>query len=142
LIGLFLVVVVSDLWGQQTGRRVLPLAVMMGIGFFIYSMAGKGDFLAFIIYQGVVMVFALGGYSWLAVRRLLEGADLVALGIFLTLLAAGIQATRALSFTFIWVFDHNGIYHLVQILAIVILVSGVRKGLQPQRCCHPLISES
>ncbi len=66
---------------------------------------------------------------WVAYRGHLEGAWLMAVGIFVTIIAAGVQAGNAFSFTFIWSFDHNGVYHLLQMVGIVFLVAGLRKSL-------------
>jgi len=43
--------------------------------------------------------------------------------------AAAIQATQAASFTFIWPFDHNGVFHLVQMVALVVLCAGLQSSL-------------
>ncbi|MDJ0809258.1 MAG: hypothetical protein QNJ01_04110, partial [Desulfobacterales bacterium] len=63
-------------------------------------------------------------------RGRLKGAWLMAGGILATIVAAGVQAGRLLAFTFIWPFDHNGVYHLIQMAGIVLIVAGLRRGLQ------------
>lgn len=129
LVGLFLVATITDLWGKSPARKVLPFAVLMGIGFYLYISFGSGRFLMFIIYQMVIMLFALGGYMQLAASRKMKGAWLISAGIFITLFAAWVQGSKAMSFTLIWAFDHNGVYHLLEILAVLILLAGVRKSL-------------
>jgi hypothetical protein len=132
LVALFMVAVVYDIFGEATARRTLPIMVVVAVGFFGITLFWPDSFLIFIIYEAVVMLFALGGYTWMAYRRHLEGAWLMVAGIFVTLIAGGVQAGNDLSFTFIWSFDHNGIYHLLQMVGIALLVAGLRKPLLSQ----------
>ena len=115
--------------GRLSARRILPIMVFIGVGFFGITLVWPDSFLVFIVYAAVVMLFALGGYTWVAYRRHLEGAWLMVAGILVTVIAGGVQASNVLSFTFIWSFDHNGIYHLIQMVGIVLLVTGLRKAL-------------
>ena len=82
------------------------------------------------IYASLALFFALsGGYIWLAFKGRLGGSWIMILGIFITIIAGVIQASKTLSFTLIWSFDHNGVYHLIQMVGIVLLVAGLRKAL-------------
>ncbi len=130
LVALFVVAVVYDIWGRAMARRVLPAMVLVGAIFLGVTLIWPGSFLVFIVYETVAMLFALGGYTWLARRGRLEGAWLMAGGIFTTIVAAGVQAGKLISFTFIWPFDHNGVYHLIQTAGIVLILAGLRRGLQ------------
>lgn len=129
LVAVFIVAVVYDIWGEAKARRILPIMVATGVGFFGITLIWPDSFLVFIIYEAVAMLFALGGYIWLAYRGRLVGAWLIAAGIFTTIIAAGVQASKAVTFTFYWSFDHNGIYHLIQMVGIVLLVAGLWKAL-------------
>ncbi len=132
LVALFVVAVVYDIWGEVKARRILPIMVATGVGFFGVTLIWPDSFLVFIIYEAVAMLFALGGYIWLAYHNRLAGAWLMVAGIFLTIVAAGVQASDAvISFTPNLSFDHNGIYHLIQMVGIVLLVAGLRKALLP-----------
>ena len=75
------------------------------------------------------MIFALAVYLWLAVRKSLKGARLMAAGIMITILASVIQAGRAAFITLIWEFDHNGLFHLTQMIGLTVLFFGLRAGL-------------
>ena len=129
LVALFVVAVVYDVWGETIARRVLPIMVVIGFGFLGVTLIWPHSFLVFILYETVAMLFALGGYTWLAWRGRLAGAWLMVGGILTTILAAGVQAGKLFSFTLIWSFDHNGVYHLVQMVGIVLLLSGLKKAL-------------
>jgi len=129
LVAIFMVAAVYDLWGEVAARRTLPIMAAIGFGFFCITYFWTDSFLIFIVYEAVAMIFALGAYLWLAYKKRLVGAWLVAAGIFVTILAAVAQASNVISFTFIWSFDHNGVYHLLQMPGVILLVTGLRKGL-------------
>lgn len=128
LVALFIVGVVYDIWGLAVARRLLPIMLIVGVGFFGVTLLWPDSFLVFILYQAIAMLFALGGYLWLAGRGHLDGAWLMVAGILVTIIAGGVQAS-AVSFTLIWQFDHNGVYHLIQMVGVVLLVAGLREGL-------------
>jgi len=124
LVALFVVAVVYDVFGALNARRVLLPMIIVALGFVLYVAIVSTSFLPFIIYEVAAMVFALSGYVYLGVRGF-TGANWFSFGILLTIIAAGIQATKALSFTLIWPFDHNSVYHLLQIVALLLLLKAV-----------------
>jgi hypothetical protein len=131
LVALFVVAASYDWLGHQSARRVLVAMVPIAIGFFAVTQLLRGSFLVFVVYEAVAMLVALSIYVVLAVRRRLPGAGLMALAIVLNIVAAGIQATGSVRLTLIWPFDHNGVFHIVQMIAVVVLLFGLRKSLQP-----------
>ena len=76
------------------------------------------------------MAAALTIYVALSTSGRLPGARLMAAGISLSIAAAAVQAS-ALRLHLIVPLDHNGLFHLVQMIATVVLAGGVRAGLQP-----------
>lgn len=129
-VALFVVAALHDWHGAATARRYLIPMVLVGCAFFALTRVVEGTFLVFVVYEGAAMVLALGIYLRLARTMELRGAGVIALGIALNLIAAGIQATGAVTLTVIWPFDHNGVFHLVQMLAVLVLVAGVRRGFE------------
>ncbi|MFN3374046.1 MAG: DUF6962 family protein [Chloroflexus sp.] len=129
IIALFTTAAVSDRWGERTGQRVLPALALAAPGFAWLSRRVRRGFLAFIIYELVAMVSALAIYADLARRRQLPGADRIMLGILVTIAAAGIQTSSLEVVIGEIPFDHNGLFHLVQLAALPLLVEGVRKSL-------------
>ena len=125
-VSLFAVGVVYDLWGFEISRATLPVMLMVGLGFFLMTRLYPGIFFLFIVYEAVVLVFALGAYVHLTVQAALPGACLMTAGIFVSIVAAGCQAKKSLAWTFIWQFDHNGIYHLIQVVGLILLITGLR----------------
>jgi hypothetical protein len=128
-VSLFVVGVVYDLWGHTTARRLLPIMLVIGVGFYAITRIIPGTFLVFIVYEALALLFALGAYGWLAIQKRLQGAGLMAAGILVSIIAAGIQASEAVSVTFIWEFNHNGIFHLLQLVGFLLLLAGLRSAL-------------
>ncbi len=125
-VAVFVVAVVYDAWGWSVARRVLWPMLAIGVGFYGLTRLIPGTFRVFIGYEAVAMLFALLVYGWLAYRRRLPGAGWMALGILTTIIAAVVQATETLALTFIWPFDYNGLYHLIQMAGILLLLAGLR----------------
>lgn len=126
-VALFVVGAVGDWQGEAAGRRLFPWGVAAGIGFFAASQWLGGAFLLFVIYEGAAMLLALGIYLGVACRGE-RWAWWTAAGLGLTLVAAAVQAT-SLRVTLGVPFDHNGLFHLVQMPATLLVAAGVRTGL-------------
>jgi hypothetical protein len=128
VVALFVVAAVYDWRGRDTARSALPIMLVVALLFYAITRLASGTFLVFVLYEAAAMLFALAIYVALAVRRSLAGAGWIAAGIGLNIVAAAIQASGAVSVTIIWPFDHNGVFHLVQIVAIVVLMRGLAKS--------------
>jgi len=51
----------------------------------------------------------------------------MAAALAVSLTAGAIQASELGSVRLFWEFDHNGLFHLVQLLGLVLLVAGLRR---------------
>ena len=127
-IGMLLTAATYDGWGAAAAQQVLPWAVLSGILFFAVTELLGGPFLLFIGYEGLAALVALAIYVGLWVGGELAGASTIVIGIAFSLLAAAIQASRV-SLRVGVRFDHNGLFHLTQMVGITILVDGVRTSL-------------
>lgn len=125
-VSLFVVGVVYDLWGFEVSLTTLPILLTAGLGFYLATLIYPGAFFLFIVYEVVALVSALGAYIFIAIHKDLSGAWLMATGILASIIAAGFQANKSVFLTFIWQFDHNGIYHLVQVVGLIFLLMGLR----------------
>jgi len=128
-VSIFVIGVIYDLWGLAHSRKMLPWMMVTAAGFYLITRLYAGIFFAFIVYEALALLFALVAYSWLALKGQLEGAVLIALGILISILAAGIQANKKVFVKLIVEFDHNGIFHIVQIIGMLFLLAGLRKSL-------------
>ena len=131
LVALFMVGAIHDWRGQPSARRFLPWAVAAGMVFFLLSQFLGGAFVIFVAYEATALLGALAIYSYLAAARRLKSAGLVALGVLLNLAAAGVQVSHA-SIHFIVPLDHNGLFHIVQMLAAATLGLGLQQGMRPR----------
>ncbi|NQV01941.1 MAG: hypothetical protein HQ542_04810, partial [Bacteroidia bacterium] len=129
-VSMFVVGVINDATHGSLPKVVLPVMIVTGSGFFLITLLFPGTFLVFILYEAVAMLFSLVVYIILGFRNQIRGAWLMALGILITIIAAAIQATESISLTCIWDFDHNGLFHLVQIVGLVVLFTGLRFDLR------------
>jgi len=137
VVALFLAGAVLDCFGEGVARRLIPVAVLVGAAFFVVTQLGDAGFLLFVIYEAAAMLLALGLYLALAIRRRLAGSGLMAAAILLNLGAAAVQASD-LSLRVILPFDHNGLFHLLQMVAIAVLSVGLRRGFGTgNRPLHP-----
>ncbi|GAA4837034.1 DUF6962 family protein [Algivirga pacifica] len=130
--------VLGVLWDFQGGylkewqdRGLLAI----GGAFYLITVLFSGVFLLFLAYAATAMLFAGVVYFMLYLRKEVKGALWVSVGIALTLVAFGVQASKAISFHLIWDFDHNGVFHLIQLLAVTLLYIGVQKGMRLEKEC-------
>jgi hypothetical protein len=120
--------VVLDAFGASAAGRVLPVLLLSGLLIYAVSRAFAGLFIVFIAYQALVLILALGVYAGLAVQAVLAGAGWMAAGAAVSLAAAAAQAARSLRVRLIWEFDHNGIFHLLQVGGVILFGMGASQG--------------
>ncbi len=125
---------VRDLWGERASRRTAPVMAIVAL-LFVLAARVSGRFIVFIGYEALFVGFALVGYGYLAVTRRLAGAGLVWAGLLVSLMAAVVQTTDA-QVTMIWTFDHNGLFHLLQVPGLILIVLGVGAALRADRAGH------
>ena len=130
LVALFLVGAFFDWRGRVVARRLVPWSIGLGAIFFGLTEIFNGAFIIFVLYEAAAMASALAIYSFLAATHRLNGAGVVAAAILLNLAAAGVQAS-SVSFELFVPFDHNGVFHLVQMVGIATLGLGLRMGMKP-----------
>ena len=115
---------IGDWRGDAPARRALPFLLALAFGFYLLTRLSGGRFLVFVIFEAAALFFALAVYARLAFQGK-GGASLVVMGLVLSL-AGGLLQASSLSVRAIWEFNHNGLYHLVQLVGVVFLVAGLR----------------
>ena len=81
-----------------------------------------------IVFEGAALAVALAAYAQLAADGALDGAGLMAAGDLVSMAAAGVQTVKRLRFKWVWEFDHNGIFHLLQTAGLMLLCQGISEG--------------
>lgn len=142
VVALFVVAAVYDGIGPGAAKRLLFPALVLGAAFYLVTLLFPGTFLVFVLYEAVAMVAALALYLALALRGTGTWAWLMVLGIALNVAAAALQASGAVRLTIVVPFDHNGVFHLVQMAAILALVAGVGGGQRSRAAGHSTETES
>lgn len=129
-VSLFVVGAVASWRGAAAARRVLLPMLGVALLFYLATRLSGGSFLVFVIFQAAALLFAFAVYLGLRARGMV-GAGLVAAGLAVTLAAGAVQAAESLSLTLVWEFDHNGVYHLVQLAGLFLLARGLILMLRP-----------
>lgn len=127
-VGLFVAGAILDWRGPGLARRAVPWAVLAALTFSLVTPLLGGSFLLFIGYEAMAMSSALLIYLNIFRHGRQNGSGRIALAILLSMLAAAVQASD-LAVTFLVPLDHNGLFHLLQIVAIMLLGNGLRAGL-------------
>ncbi len=117
---------IADWRGYPAGRKALPLFLLLALGFYLGTRATGGKFIVFVTFQALAILLLLGVYGrlWMAERR--RGSGWMFAGFVISLVAGVAQAMKHIELHAIWTFDHNGIYHLVQMAGVVCLLAGLR----------------
>jgi len=122
---LFVVGAVRDWRGKAAARRVLGPMLAVAVVFYFVTRLTRGSFLAFVIYEAAALGFSLAVYLGLAGQSR-AGAALMAAALAVSLAAGAVQAADLGVVRLVWDFDHNGVFHLVQLVGLGLLVAGLR----------------
>ena len=132
LVALVALAAVAHFGHENLSRRLLPASIGLAFVFFIVTQLWSDSFLLFVAYEAVMMLCALGLYVaclWCPNRQ--RGAGSLAIGVFLTLIAAAVDTQSTLRIQFIWDFDNHGIFHLIQMLGLLIIATGLSRSRVP-----------
>ncbi|MFH1020875.1 MAG: hypothetical protein V1782_09760 [Pseudomonadota bacterium] len=128
LVVLFIVGAVADWLGKVVAKRLVPWGIGVSAAFLGVTALLGGPFIVFIVYAATVLLSTLAIYTFLAATHRLKGAAVIALAILLNLVAAAVQASN-LSLHLFFPFDHNGLFHIIQILSTAVLGLGLYLGM-------------
>jgi len=124
----FIVGAVADWRGRDAAKRLVPWGIATSAAFLGLTALLGGKFIVFIAYATMVLLSTLAIYTFLAVTHRLKGAAVIALAILLNLIGAGVQAST-LSIHLLFPFDHNGLFHLGQMVSTALLGLGLHLGM-------------
>ncbi|MFI5311721.1 MAG: DUF6962 family protein [Gemmatimonadales bacterium] len=113
--------------GYEAARGLFPfaLAIVAGLRLTPVSVLDEVQ----LIVDMAAGVFVLVVFGALALRRQ-QGMALVFAGCLVSMAAGLLQAQPALSVQVVWRFDHNGLFHLVQMAGFAVMLPGVRRTLE------------
>lgn len=114
----------ADWRGELAARRTLPWLLGAAALFYAATWFSGGAYLMFVLFETAVLVFALVAYITLATAGR-PGATSMIVGLVLSLVGGAVQASR-LSIHVGWELDHNGLYHLIQLVGVLFIIIGLR----------------
>jgi hypothetical protein len=129
LVALFLAGAVYDWRGRTVASRYVPWSIGVGAAFFGMIEFLDATFAVFVLYEVAATLVALTIYLSLAATHRLKGAGVIAASILLNLFAAGAQTSNA-SVHIVFPFDHNGVFHLLQMIGTAMLGLGIGIGMR------------
>jgi hypothetical protein len=124
---LFVAGAVRDWRGDRAARRTLPPLLLLALIFYGITRVTGGNFLAFVIYEAAALLLSLVIYLRLAASGARPGAAAMAAALALSLTAGAVQASDIGPVRLLWEFDHNGLFHLLQLFGLALLVAGLRR---------------
>jgi hypothetical protein len=124
-VALFAAGVLIDLRGSPLPVRAIAGLLAAGVLFYGLTAVFSGAFIVFVVYEAAALLFALGGYLYLFRRDRERYSLWMAAGIAVSIAAAAVQAAGPYSLRIVREFDHNGLFHLVQVPGVILLLKGV-----------------
>jgi hypothetical protein len=118
---------IYDWLGEGIARRLLYWLLPMPLFVVVVTWLGSGEFLYFVIFEALVMLFVLIVYSRLFWQKK-PGSGLILTGIIISLVAAAVQASGPMEINIVWLFDHNGLFHLIQMPGVLCFYFGAKMG--------------
>ncbi|MFO0912655.1 MAG: hypothetical protein U0795_06845 [Pirellulales bacterium] len=122
---LFVVAAVALTIGERPAYRSLPWAVVVALIFFSVTQLWSDSFLLFIMYEGLMLLFALTLYARSYALTGTQGTGFLAVGVLIALLAGGVDSQTGLRLNLFWSFDNHGLFHLVQMLSVMFFRLGL-----------------
>jgi hypothetical protein len=125
---LFVVAAITMSVGHEKSRRFLLPAVMVAFTFFTITQIWSDSFLLFVVYECIAMLLSLTLYSMCFWQRRAAGSGFLATGVLVGILAAVIDTQKTLHMTLIWEFNNHGLFHLVQMISLLLLTIGLYRS--------------
>jgi hypothetical protein len=120
---------IADWRGYPAARRALPFLLAAALLFYAATRLSGGKYIVFILFQAAALALSLAIYGRITFREHRRGAGLILAGLVLSVAGGVLQAMTGISVRMVWEFNHNGLYHLVQLMGVVCLIAGLRHTL-------------
>ena len=131
VVALFMAGAFGDLRGRALAIRLVPWSIGLGCVLFGLTVFLDNGFIVFVVYEAMAMAGVLVIYSYLALTHRLKGAAVIIAAVILNFAAAAVQ-TSDLSLSVLVPFDHNGLFHLIQMVGLAVLGIGLSVGMPPR----------
>lgn len=118
---------IADWRGYPAGRRALPFLLLVAFGFYLATRMLGGKYVVFVVFQGLAIIALLAIYARVSFAHRRPGSGWMLAGFIISLLGGIAQAMNNLEVRVIVPFDHNGIYHVIQMAGVGCLLVGLRE---------------
>ncbi len=125
VMALFAIAAVAMTWNHDLARRCVPYFIAIAFIFFAITQLWSDSFLLFVVYEAITMVAALSLYAACYWFRREQGAGFLSAGILAGIAAAIVDSQSSLQMTWIWTFNNHGLFHLVQMLSLLLIAIGI-----------------
>lgn len=123
---------IYDRWGRRVAARAAAFIIALATALLLAMIAGIRARLLLPAAEVTGLLFTIGTYLQLTWKKQCPGNLYMLTGMIITLIAGLVETMQITALHFIWQFDANGIFHLVQAPALALITLGVRKSLQGQ----------
>ncbi len=125
IMALFAVAAVTMTWSGEMAKRCLPLGIGIALSFFAITQLWSDSFMLFVVYEAIAMIGALVLYAACYWFRSERGSGFLVAGILVGIAAAIVDTQSALQLTLIWTFDNHGMFHMVQMVSLLLTTIGI-----------------
>jgi hypothetical protein len=126
MMALFNIAAVTMTWKHELSRRCAPFCLAIAMAFFVITQLWSDSFLLFLVYEAISMIVALTLYSTCFWFRRERGSEFLAAGVMVGIAAAIVDTQKSMQVTMIWTFDNHGVFHLVQMLSLLLITIGIQ----------------
>ena len=124
-IPVILLAALYDLLGREPIIWIAAIGGPLFLVFYAVALRRRPRFSEIVPFEAASATAALVIYIVLAARGGLPGAVWIAAGLGASIVAGGVQALYRGRVRLLWTFDHNGLFHLIQIAGVVLMVLGL-----------------
>jgi outer membrane protein assembly factor BamB len=130
MVASFTITAFYETLGRSSLKKAVIINVILAVVFFLamllLSKFIAGYFVVFIAYSAVNFILCVVLYAVTARKR--KHTVYYIIGILLMMAGSALQAMRTITFTLIWQFDYNTVYHLFLLAALFFFYTGYKKG--------------
>lgn len=135
-ISLFASASYCDMRNFSPKGSLVVLFILTAVCFYTIDLFTDSKHFVLILFQLWALVFSGAVYFYLSLSRNSIKTIFMISGIFITMIASLIQYSDSIWINCLWEFDHNGIYHLVQIPGLFLFFFGVKFPLERKFVTH------
>lgn len=108
-------------------RKFFAFSISLGVLFYLTTVFISSSFVVFVVYAIPILLIALSVNIYRYIQTHKSSLLVMSSGIITIILSGVVQALFKGEVQFIWLFDHNGLSHIVQTIGMIVLYIGIKK---------------